>query len=99
MARSIETLNGGQLPWPTRYVCDDGEIRNLAKFIASEWANHPDVQAGANGFPPGDERGCSFVLYRNRIRAAPSVGRSALDMVSAMAGRPPRQRVEKEREE
>jgi hypothetical protein len=86
MARS--TANRGVLPWPSRFTCDDGETRNLAKFISSEWADHPAVVGpSATGRPPGDGRGGDLVFMSHRIRAARSLGRSGLQIISAMSGR------------
>jgi hypothetical protein len=28
---------GGELPWPTAYVCEDGVVRNLAEYVPAQW--------------------------------------------------------------
>jgi hypothetical protein len=92
MARSNDGAR--VLPWPTSAVCDDGELRNLAELIRSEWRDHPamhraDKFAGG-GYPPGDERRADALFLDNRIRIARSLGRSSLAIISAMSGRPAR---------
>jgi hypothetical protein len=82
MARSIK--KAGVQPWPDRHRCDDGKVRSLSIYIAEEWANHPEVVRGSVSYPPGDGRG---VWMSHRLRAARSLGRNPLAVVSRMSGR------------
>lgn len=91
MARAAN--HRGVLPWPTSATCDDGETRNLAELITSQWMNHPDMHSNSSvggGYPPGDERRADGIWLHHRILIARSLGRSSLAIISAMSGRPAR---------
>jgi hypothetical protein len=38
---SKRVSGGGEKPWPTRYVCRDGVVRNLAEHIPEQWWTLP----------------------------------------------------------
>lgn len=76
-------------PWPSTHVCNDGKTRNLATFTADEWRDHPDVQRGDGGHRPGSDGAAGHTFYRERIRAARSLGRDPVAMVARMSGRKP----------
>jgi len=82
MARPVE--NAGVQPWPDHFVCDDGINRSLAKYNPEQWLDHPDVQQGGDG---------GLVFTSHRIRAARSLGRDPVAIISAMAGRPARRQL------
>ncbi|MGO9154790.1 hypothetical protein [Mycobacterium sp.] len=63
-----------QLPWPTRHVCNDGTMRNLAQFIPEEWP---------------DERSAKMSWHAVRSGIGKSLGRKALPEISAMTGHGP----------
>lgn len=88
MAGSIR--NSSAQPWPTKHLCDDGQTRNLAKFTAEQWVNHPDVRDGRpGGHLSGSDQACAYVWLRHRLRIAASLGRRdyVLNTISAMSGR------------
>jgi hypothetical protein len=66
MPRILDT--GGELPWPTQYLCSDGVVRNLARYIPEQWRNASYELSW---------RGC-------RADVAHSLGRKALPEISAM---------------
>jgi hypothetical protein len=60
--------DSGQLPWPTKHLCDDGKVRNLAEYVPREWVGCT-VRVSWRG---------------ERARMARSLGRKVLPEIIAM---------------